>query len=273
MRPKRQIDAGAVFSTAAVCFLIASALSSECVAGEPTVASPPLTTGTIVGRLVAANARRSQALRGYQGRRDYKVSYHSFLSSRDAEMQVQVSYSAPDKKNFSVVSQTGSKLLINHVLLKLLDSEKEALQQRNRMESELSPRNYEFTLADTEHSAGGDQYVLSVKPRVASKFLYNGKIWVDAQDFAVVRMEGEPAKNPSFWISRTRIEYEFTKIGEFWFPAHTKSETQVRMGGKALLTIDYTDYEISTAGKTRTARGPDKNPVLLDPSSVIPEQH
>ncbi|GAC1436115.1 MAG: hypothetical protein NVS9B5_25650 [Terriglobales bacterium] len=269
MRPNLPIAAGTVLSTGTACLLISLALSSQCVAGEPAAAASALSADTIVQRLVAANARRSQALRGYQGKRDYKVSYHSFLSNRDAEMQVQVSYTAPDKKIFSVVSETGSKLLINHVLVKLLDSEKEALQQQNRKQSELSPRNYEFRLVDTEHSANGDQYVLSVKPRVASKFLYNGEIWVDARDFAVVKMEGEPAKNPSFWISRTRIEYQFEKIGEFWFPEHTKSETRVRMGGKALLTIEYTDYEITSAGKTRTARG---SPDLPDPSSVTPEQ-
>ena len=259
-------------SKAAVCILV-TALCSQFAPGDAASVPSALSADTIVQRLVSANARRAQSLRGYRGKRDYKVSYHSFLSNRDAEMQVMVSFTAPDKKSFSVTSQSGSKLLINHVLLKLLDSEKEAVQQQNRTQSELSPRNYDFSLASTEHASSGEQYVLNVKPKIASKFLYNGKIWVDATDFAVVRMEGEPAKNPSFWISRTRIAYDFTKLGDFWFPAHTKSETQVRMGGRASLSIDYSDYEISTAGRARTGRGGDKNPVLPDPSSVTPEQH
>ncbi len=268
-----QTAAGRPVSSGVALCVLATALCSHFAASDSAPPPPALSADTIVQRLVAANIRRSQSLRGYRGKRDYKVSYHSFLSNRDAEMQVMVSFSAPDKKSFSVVSQTGSKLLINHVLLKLLDSEKESVQQQNRTQSELSPRNYDFSLAGTEHGAGWDQYILNVKPKVPSKFLYNGKIWVDATDFAVVRMEGEPAKNPSFWISRTHIAYDFTKMGDFWFPAHTKSETLVRMGGKASLTIDYSGYEISTAGKGRTGRGGDKNPVLPDPSSVTPEQH
>ena len=45
-------------------------------------------------------------------------------------------------------------------------------------------------------SADHPQYVLNVIPRTDEKFLYRGKIWVDAKDFAVTRIEAEPAKEP-----------------------------------------------------------------------------
>jgi len=38
---------------------------------------------------------------------------------------------------------------------------------------------------------------------------------VDAEDFAVVRSEAAPAKNPSFWSKETRIEQAYAKIGDF----------------------------------------------------------
>jgi len=38
---------------------------------------------------------------------------------------------------------------------------------------------------------------------------------LDGQDFAVVRMEGEPAKNPSWWTKRNAIHVTYEKIGEF----------------------------------------------------------
>jgi hypothetical protein len=160
-------------------------------------------------------------------------------------MQVEATYVAPDKKDFKIVSQSGSKLLLNRVLLKLLDSEKEALQEPLRQQTELSPRNYEFSLVETQHTPEGDFYVLALTPRQKSKFLYRGKIWVEARDMAVAHIESEPAKNPSFWISHTQIEHRYTKVGDFWLPAHNQSITQVRLGGKAVLTIDYTDYEIT----------------------------
>ena len=54
--------------------------------------------------------------------------------------------------------------------------------------------------------------------RLKNKFLYRGKIWVDAKDFAVVRIEGEPAKNPSIWIKKTEIAHLPVKVDNFGFP-------------------------------------------------------
>jgi len=231
-----------------------------------------LSSDAIVQRLMAANTQRSQALRGYRGKRVYHLDYHGIFGSHDAEMQVEATYTAPDRKDFKVISQTGSKLLINHVLLKLLSSEQEAQEEQNRKELEISPKNYDFALAGTEHTPGGDFYVLAVSPKNKSKYLYHGKLWVDARDFAVVRMQGEPAKNPSLWVSHTQIEYRWAKIGGFWLPVHNQSETQVRMGGKAVLTIDYSDYQITGVNRSNS-RGPGENSTLPDPSAVSADPH
>ena len=228
----------------------------------------------IVQRMIAANAKRGEQLRAFTGKRYYRVDYHGFPGSRDAEMQVEATYIAPDQKTFKVLSQTGSKLLINHVFLKLLDSEKEYLQESTRRASELSPRNYRFFLEGMDHGENGDCFVLSVTPLEKSTFLYRGKIWVDTHDYAVVRIEGEPAKNPSLWISHTEIDHRYKKVGEFWLPAHNQSVTQVRLGGKAVLTIDYSDYQISTSIRTSDSpRNAESTPILPSPSSVTADPH
>jgi hypothetical protein len=91
-------------------------------------------------------------------------------------------------------------------------------------------------------------YVLTVEPRMKKKLLYRGKIWVDADDYAVVRVEAHPAQNPSFWIKDTEIRQVYSRTGEFWLPAQNRSETKVRLGGKAILTIDYGNYQFGLPG-------------------------
>jgi hypothetical protein len=81
-------------------------------------------------------------------------------------------------------------------------------------------------------------------PKTKNKFLYRGKIWVDAQDFAVVRIEGEPGKNPSMWIKKTGIAHKYVKVDGFWLPAENHTESFIRLGGKATLSIEYQDYKI-----------------------------
>lgn len=269
MRPLKQCDCNG--SAWVGVFLLTLLTTSSF--GDADLRSPPvLSTDVIVHRLMAANVQRSQALRGYRGTRAYHLSYHGLFGSHDAGMQVEATYTAPDRKDFKVVSQSGSKLLVNRVLLKLLSSEQDAQKEQNRTELEISPKNYDFALAGTEHTPGGDFYVLEVSPRGKSKYLYRGKLWVDAQDFAVARMQGEPARNPSLWVSHTQIEYRWAKIAGFWLPVHNESVTQVRMGGKAVLTIEYTNYQVSGVNRT-SPRGPGGNSTLPVPSAVTADPH
>jgi hypothetical protein len=82
-------------------------------------------------------------------------------------------------------------------------------------------------------------------------------------------MEGQPAKSPSFWIKDTHIDSTWAKVGEFWLIQHSQSVSHIRMGGLATLTIDYSDYQITEAGR---AQGREQTPQLPDPSSVTPQR-
>lgn len=212
-------------------------------------AASPLTTDQVVNQLVQQNQKRAALLRHYENCRFYSVDYVGFPSQKSAEMVVDMAYDAPAQKQFRVVKEQGSRLLLDHVLRELIQNEKEALEKENLGRTDLTPDNYEFHLVGTDTIAGQPQYVLEVVPRFKSKFLYSGKIWVDANDFAVSRVAAEPAKNISFWISHTEIEHEYKKVGEFWLPARNTSTTKVRFGGTARLRIDYRDYRIGEAAQ------------------------
>jgi hypothetical protein len=135
--------------------------------------------------------------------------------------------------------------VIDHVFKKLLEGEQEAASVENRRRTELSTENYDFSFAGYENSPEGGRYILDLQPKTRNKFLCRGKIWVDAKDFAVVRIEGEPGKNPSFWIKKTDIEHRYVKVNDFWLPAEDRTESVIRLGGQATLTIEYRDYRIT----------------------------
>jgi len=199
----------------------------------------------IVTKLLDANAKRAAALRGYQSTRFYEVDYKGFPTGhKHATMQVRVTYQAPNKKQFEVVSEDGSKLLLNHVLHKLLETEKETNDPKARAASEMSRENYDFEFLGKESDQGKEYYKFHLKPRKDNKLLYDGDIWVDANDFAVTKISAHPAKNPSMWISHTEIEHHYNRFNSFWLPVQNRSTSKVRFGGKALLTIDYKDYKI-----------------------------
>ena len=206
-------------------------------------------TEQVVDNLIQMNLRRLQALRAYESTRTYRVEYHGFGGARSAEMAVKLKYSAPRSKEFTIESTSGSKLLIDRVLKKLLEAEMEASDEEAQRRSALNRDNYDFKLAGFEDTPSGAMYVLTVEPKTKEKFLYRGRIWVDAKDFAVTRLEAEPAKNPSFWTKKSEIEQRYSKVNDFWLPERNHSLSSIRFGGRADLTIEYNDYQITSAAE------------------------
>jgi hypothetical protein len=220
---------------------VSTAASADAPIAGTTPDAGPATTDEIVRKLVQQNERRADQLKGYTEQRQYTVVYHG-IGSMKATMTVDVHYEAPSDKQFQIVSQNGPKLLVDRVLKKLLASEQEATKNPNQ--TALTPANYTFSLIGQQVVAGRRCYVLHVEPRVASKYLYRGTIFVDAQDYAVVQIEAEPAQNPSFWIKKTDVHHTYAKTGQFWLPEHNRSESRIRLGGTAVLTIDYGPYHV-----------------------------
>jgi hypothetical protein len=223
---------------------------------RPASSPSPLTVEQVVHNLVQMNLHRVKALRAYQGTRIYRLVYQGFPATRNAEMVVNVQYLLPGKKEFVIQSTTGSKLIVDRVLKKLLEAETEDLDPEIQQRSALTNDNYRFMLTGYETTPSGSMYVLSVEPRRKDKFLYRGRIWIDAGDFAVVRIEAEPAKNPSFWTRNINIVQVYTKVSDFWLPAYNHSVTSIRVGGNADLTIEYSGYKITDASQVSTLEAP-----------------
>jgi len=217
------------------------------VSNPQAVTESQLNLSQVVEKLVEKNAERAYALQKYQGRRYYRLDYTGFPTNLHAEMVVDMIYNAPVTKQFKIISQSGPEWLIDRVLKRLLETEQESMTEENRDRVALNLSNYEFSGLERQEAPDNCSYVVSVEPKIPNKLLYRGRIWVDSQDFAVCRIEAEPAKNPSFWIKKTDIHHSYLKIGDFWLPAQNESVSAIRGGGRAVLTIKYQNYEILAA--------------------------
>jgi hypothetical protein len=222
-------------------FIFAVIAGSACAAGESAanVAALPVPAPTIVQRMVEQNALRAQHLKYFTARRHYHIEFHGLGRTMAADMHAQVTYSAGTGKAFQVIDESGSHLLLNHVLLKLLETEQDDSRQQS---AALTPSNYNFTFQSGTTINGRPAFIFAVAPKVKNKLLFRGRVWIDAQDYAVIRVEAQPAENPSFWIKSTEIHHSYAKFGEFWLPQTNESESKVRFGGTAVLTIDYGTY-------------------------------
>lgn len=235
---RRRLLPRILFRAAAVLPVLALAPMVSLAAAQPM--PPHLTADQIVAQMDQHNRLRAEELASYTDLRHYTVAYHGFPADMKASMAVEASYQAPDKKTFRIVSAKGPGLLVNHVLKRLLAAEQEAALHPG--EASISPANYTFTLLGTETLNGHPCYILQADPKSSSRLLFNGRIWVDAAEFAVVQVNAQPARSPSFWIRGTHIHHVYAQTGEFWLPESDRSTTNLRFGGTAVLTIDYGTY-------------------------------
>jgi len=217
------------------------------VLGQQAKVSAPLSADQVMQRVAAMNEARAKALESYSSVRSYRLECHC-LSHKKADMVVRTDYHAPDKKTFTIVSEDGSGTVRNRVFKKLLEAEQESMREENQQRSAITPANYTFTIVDYQKTDGNELYVLEAEPKTKNKFLFRGRIWVDGRDYAITRVEGQPAVNPSWWTVRTDFKRSYQKVGDFWLPELNESETKVRMFGTADLCIEYGKYEIIRAG-------------------------
>jgi hypothetical protein len=214
-------------------------------------APAPLTIDQVVDKLEEMNAVRAVALGRYKGRRFYHMEYKGFPTDLTADMTVEMTFDAPGNKQFKIVSQSGSKILIEHVFKKIMDTEQEAMKDENRNQILMTKENFNFGGLEYHPSADHCSYVMTTQPKVATKFNFKGRVWVDDKDFAICKVEATPAKSPSWWIKSTEINHVYGKVGDFWLPMQNNSTSNIRLGGHAVLSISYQDYEIVSAQRLK----------------------
>ncbi len=206
-----------------------------------------LTVEQIAARLAEKNAQRDAALKSYESHREMAVSVKSRMGDGGATETVVMTFTAPATKRFTVVSATGSAFIRESVFQKAISSEQAAADPIAKQRAALTLANYDMRLAGQERLDVGVCYVLDVLPKTTSPFAYRGRVWIQGTDFAVVKIDAQPAQDPSAWVSAGKFTTQFEKVGDFYFPRETVSSSQIMMGGDATLTIKYGEYRILQA--------------------------
>ena len=194
----------------------------------------------VVARMIARDSERQAALHGYTAYRRYVLENRAH--HKQAEMLVRMICREDGSKQFEVVTASGWSGARKHVFPRLLEAEIDAARPDLRERSRITPDNYTFEMAGTADVRGRLAYVISIEPKTQNKYLARGRIWVDADEYAIVRVEGQPAKNPSFWFKSVHFVHDYNKSGPFWFPVADRSVTDVRIFGTTEMSIEYFDY-------------------------------
>ena len=135
----------------------------------------------------------------------------------------------------------------------LIKSEIEAAAGKEHHDIAISANNYSLNLLGEEQVGPYHCFVAKVPPKRKGKYLFEGKHWIDVDDYSVVRIEGHPAKKLSFCVPCADFVRQYQKIDGFWLPQKDQTLVQVRLYGKKVLTIDHRNYVVN-ARQSKEAR-------------------
>jgi hypothetical protein len=212
----------------------------------------------VIANMLERNRLRNEQLQRYLAVRTYEIRNSD--GKLAAQAVVRVEYRAPDKKTFNKTSEEGSGIVRHLVFDRLMQSETETSSGREHHDSAITTANYTFTLAGEEDLGPYHCFVLEASPKREEKYLFEGKIWIDAEDFAIVRIAGHPAKKPSFWINRADFVRQYQRIDGFWLPCRDETSVEVKMYGRRMFTVDHQQYVVNPANPLRVRTGEMSDP-------------
>jgi hypothetical protein len=226
-----------------------------------------LTGDDIIAKMLDRNRLRNEQLRRYSAVRTYVI--RNAEGKLAAEAVVEVQYRAPDRKTFNKTSEKGSGIVRHLVFDRLIQSESETSSGREHHDSAITSANYTFTLAGEEDLGPDHCFVVEATPKRREKYLFEGKIWIDTDDFAVVKIAGHPAKKPSFWINRAEFVRQYQRIAGFWLPFRDETSVEVKIYGKKVFTIDHQQYVINADSPLPGWSGDIGENMLVAPSPTL----
>src|SRR5262249_21734897 len=137
-----------------------------------------------------------------------------------------------------------------HVFREALEAERKMWATDAPDRAALTPANYTFE--DPGTRADGLARLL-VKPRRRDILLIDGAIFLRPDDGELLRMEGELAKQPSFWTRHVRIVRHLRRFAGVRMPVTLDASANILFAGPASFRAVY-DYETVNGQRVGTPR-------------------
>jgi hypothetical protein len=186
-----------------------------------------------VERYLEASRTQKEALRGVQ----MEVSLDARIPSLEKRGRLRAlrTISKLGMITYKALGFSGDNMIKNQVIARYLDGESQT------RDIGITRANYKFKYkGQTEHD-GRKAYILQVTPRKKVVGLFRGELWLDAETAMPVRETGRFVKSPSVFLKKIEFVREYQMQDGVAIPKHVESTADVRMLGRAELSIEYSN--------------------------------
>ena len=209
-------------------------------------APQPPDQAAFIRQIDGAVAARVDNILGFTDVEHFSVYRSGDETHPVAEMTVRDTYKKGVGKAFTVLSQSGSSIILRFGLKPLINNDVTINLPGNVEKSWFTSANYDMKLkpGGVERLNGRDCYVLTITPRGEAPNLIIGTLWADAKDGSLVQVDGVASKSPSAFAGTTRAMRQYTNISGFAMAMHARAESNSMLFGRTVIIIDYSNYQL-----------------------------
>jgi hypothetical protein len=161
-------------------------------------------------------------------------------------MTTRDTYKKGKGKTYTILSQSGSALLLKYGLRPLLQNEESLNEPGKVTESWFTSANYAMRLkpGGLQKANGRECYALDITPRRKAPNMIDGTLWVDARDDSIVKVQGIASQRPSVFAGTTHMMRDYANIAGYPMATHARAESNSFLFGRTVVTIEYSDYHL-----------------------------
>ncbi len=163
-----------------------------------------------------------------------------------AQMTVKDAYKKGSGKTYTILSQSGSGIVLRYGLHPLIEHETNINDPSQVEDSWFTSANYEMKLepGGIQRANGRDCYALAITPRHKAPNMIDGTLWVDAKDYSIVKVQGTASQRPSIFAGTTHMMRQYVNIDGYSMATHARAESDSFLFGRTVILINYTDYHL-----------------------------
>src|SRR5262245_61505401 len=149
--------------------------------------------------------------------------------------------SALGRITYEALKFEGDGTIKSQVISRYLSAEVEA--QRGQSPSlAVTPANYKFKYKGRNQVNGREIHVFEVSPKEKRVGLFKGEVWIDAATYLHVQESGTLVKKPSIFLKKLAFVRTYEIRDGIAIPRQVQTTADVRLVGKAEMTIDFTNF-------------------------------
>lgn len=200
----------------------------------------------IIQSIDAAVALRVNSVLGFTDVEHYAVYRGSDQTHPAAEMTVRDTYTKGVGKSYTILSQSGSGLILRFGLKPLLENEKDINIPGNVEKSWFTSANYDMKLqpGGTVQLNGRSCYVFAITAKRKAPNTMNGRLWADARDGSLVQIDGVATESASIWSGPAHMMRQYANFNGLSMAMHARAESDSTLIGRSVVTVDYSNYQL-----------------------------